>query len=106
MKRVHIAVQEKFLEFIDKLVELEIYPNRSEAIRSALKEFVNKESQFIQNLNSDMIKLKNIHRKYVEFKDEALSKLLRGSEDILTDRHEKRTHSIISSGEFPMKKKT
>lgn len=100
MKRVPLNLQVKFVEFIDKLVELEIYTSRNEAIRSAVKDFIAKESNFLQNLDSDMIKLKEIHRKYVEFKEDALFKL-----GILTDGHKAMRESSISTGKLPLEKK-
>ena len=100
MKRVGLNLQKKFVEFLDRLVELEIYPSRNEAIRCAIKDFIAKESNFIQNLNSDMVKLKEIHRKYVEFKEDALIQL-----GILTDGHRAMRESSISSGKFINKKK-
>lgn len=75
LKKINIYIQEKFDEFLNKLVELGIYPSRNEAIRTAIKDFISKESAFIQNLNNDVIKLKEIHKKYIEFKDGFLNEL-------------------------------
>lgn len=100
MKRIGANLPEALIEFLDKLVELKVYASRNEAIRSAVKDFVAKESNFIQNLNSDMVKLREIHRKYVEFKEDALFKL-----GIFTDKHEKTTDSTISIGKLPLENK-
>lgn len=70
MKRVSLNVQEKLIEFIDKEVELGLYPSRNEAIRTAIKNFIANESQFLSNFNSDIVKLNDLHRKYVEFNED------------------------------------
>lgn len=70
MKKIHIDVQEKFIEFIDKLVKIGIYSSRAEAVRSALKDFITKESQFLSTFNSDIIKVNDLHKKYSEFTEE------------------------------------
>jgi len=75
MKRVNCQLQEKFVEFLDKLVELELYPSRNEAIRLAVKDFIAKESIFLSNLNSDTKKLSDLHRKFVDFDRELKEEL-------------------------------
>ncbi|MBA7492423.1 hypothetical protein ES702_02973 [subsurface metagenome] len=67
MKRVNLNVQEKFIEFLDKEVELGLYPSRNEIIRIAIKDWIQKESIFLSNFNSDTKKLSELHRKFVEF---------------------------------------
>ena len=75
MKQISVSVPETILKYIESLVELQIYPNRNEVIRVALKEFISKESLFIQNLNIDHVKLQDIQKKYIEFKEEFFKNL-------------------------------
>lgn len=75
MKQISVSVPETILEYIESLVKLKLYPNRNEVIRVALKEFISKESLFIQNLNIDHVKLQNIQKKYIEFKEEFFKNL-------------------------------
>lgn len=74
MKRISLNASRKLIEFIDKLVELEIYPSRNEAIRTAIRDFIAKESQFLSNFQDDYLKLKEIHKKYLEFKEDLRNK--------------------------------
>ena len=75
MKTIHIKVNEKILEFIDKITQLGFYPNRSEAIRAALKSFVSNESKFLSDCNQDIVKLNDIHKRFVEFDEAVKAKL-------------------------------
>ena len=75
MKRVNINVQEKIVEFLDKVVDLKFYPSRNEAIRTALKQFIATESKFLSDYNTDIVKLNTLHKKYVEFNEELKQKL-------------------------------
>jgi len=75
MKKIQINVPEKILDFIQKLVDLNIYASRNEAIREALKAFVENQSKFLSNFNSDILKLNELHRKYTEFNEELKEKL-------------------------------
>ena len=43
MKLITIQLPQAYIDGIEKLVEDEIYPNRSEAIRMALRDFIKKE---------------------------------------------------------------
>ncbi|MBD3351777.1 MAG: ribbon-helix-helix protein, CopG family [Candidatus Lokiarchaeota archaeon] len=43
MKLITINVPQAYLDGIEKLVDAEIYPNRSETIRIALRDFIKKE---------------------------------------------------------------
>lgn len=81
---------EKIIEFIESLVELKIYRGRNEAIRTALRNFVEKESNFLSNLNVTIEKIHYLHKKYIE-----LDTRLR--ESIITTTHEKTRESIIST---------
>lgn len=75
MKRVSVNVQEKFLEFIDKIVKLELYPSRNEVIREALKDWISNFSVFLSNFNSDTKKLSELHRKFVEINEQLKQEL-------------------------------
>jgi len=57
MKIITINLPEKYLAAIQVLNDLGIYPNRSEAIRSALRQFLKEELQFSQTLDDENIKL-------------------------------------------------
>ena len=46
MKRVLVQIPEKWVELLDKLVGLQFYPNRNEAIRVAIRELLNQHRQF------------------------------------------------------------
>ena len=81
---------EKILAFIEDLIDIKLYPSRNEAIRMALRNFVEKESIFLSNLNLDMEKLHYLHQKYVELDN-------RLKDSILTTRHRKTRESIIST---------
>ncbi|MHA1820763.1 MAG: ribbon-helix-helix domain-containing protein [Promethearchaeota archaeon] len=43
MKLITINLPQAYIDGIEKLVENEIYPNRSEAIRNALRDFLKRE---------------------------------------------------------------
>lgn len=75
MKRIHLLVQEKLINFIDNLVEMELYPSRSEIMRSALKDWIQKESVFLSNFNSDTKKLTELHRKFTDFNEQLKEQL-------------------------------
>lgn len=51
MRIITINLPEVYVEALEKLTaDLRIYPSRSEAIRTALRNFVNKELENAQNL--------------------------------------------------------
>lgn len=50
MQRITINLPEKYLEAIQILNDLKIYPSRSEAIRCALENFLSKELRLDQEL--------------------------------------------------------
>lgn len=56
MRIITINLPEKYLVAIQILIDLKIYPNRSEAIRKALKEFLHAESIMSDELEFDAFK--------------------------------------------------
>jgi Arc/MetJ-type ribon-helix-helix transcriptional regulator len=58
MKIITINLPEKYLSAIQVLIDLRIYPNRSEAIRIALRDFLSKELHLYQDLEEDTFKRK------------------------------------------------
>lgn len=75
MKRLNVNVQDKYVEFLDKLVDLGMFPSRNEAIRLAIKNFISNESQFLSNFNSDIVKLNDLHKKFVDFSEDVKRQL-------------------------------
>jgi len=57
MKIITINLPEKYLEAIQTLNDLGIYPSRSEAIRTALSEFLEEELKMFGNLEEDTFKM-------------------------------------------------
>lgn len=57
MKIITINLPEKYLEAIQTLNDLGIYPSRSEAIRTALSEFLDDELKMFDNLDVDTFKM-------------------------------------------------
>ncbi len=57
MKIITINLPEKYLEAIQTLNDLGVYPSRSEAIRSALSEFLGDELKMFQNLEEETFKM-------------------------------------------------
>ncbi|NVM19627.1 MAG: type II toxin-antitoxin system ParD family antitoxin [Candidatus Lokiarchaeota archaeon] len=57
MKIITINLPEKYLEAIQTLNDLGIYPSRSEAIRTALSEFLDEELKMFNNLEEDTFKM-------------------------------------------------
>ena len=57
MKIITINLPEKYLEAIQTLNDLGIYPSRSEAIRTALSEFLDDELKMFNNLEEDTFKM-------------------------------------------------
>jgi len=53
MRIITINLSEKHLDAIQVLTDLGLYPSRSEAVRSALGDFLKEELQFYENLNID-----------------------------------------------------
>jgi Arc/MetJ-type ribon-helix-helix transcriptional regulator len=68
-----------------------VFPSRAEAIRSALRDFVQKESQFLQSINADMKKLNYLNRKYLHFDASVKSDLYQ------TDNKKEERESFIST---------
>ncbi|MFX1276486.1 MAG: ribbon-helix-helix domain-containing protein [Promethearchaeota archaeon] len=56
MKIITINLPEKYLSAIQTLNDLGIYPSRSEAIRIALRDFLNEELKMDQDLDLDTFK--------------------------------------------------
>ncbi|UYP46445.1 hypothetical protein NEF87_002730 [Candidatus Lokiarchaeum ossiferum] len=46
MKLITLNLPEPYLEGLEKLVQEELYPNRSEAIRHAVRDLIRKEKAF------------------------------------------------------------
>jgi Arc/MetJ-type ribon-helix-helix transcriptional regulator len=57
MKIITINLPEKYLEAIQTLNDLGIYPSRSEAIRAALSEFLDDELKMFNNLEENTFKM-------------------------------------------------
>jgi len=57
MKIITINLPEKYLEAIQTLNDLGVYPSRSEAIRTALGEFLGDELKMFQNLEEETFKM-------------------------------------------------
>jgi Arc/MetJ-type ribon-helix-helix transcriptional regulator len=57
MKIITINLPEKYLEAIQTLNDLGVYPSRSEAIRTALSEFLSDELKMFQNLEEETFKM-------------------------------------------------
>jgi Arc/MetJ-type ribon-helix-helix transcriptional regulator len=53
MRIITINLSEKYLDAIKVLTDLGVYPSRSEAVRSALEDFLKDELQFYENLDTD-----------------------------------------------------
>ena len=57
MKIITINLPEQYLEAIQVLNDLKIYPSRSEAIREALRRFLEKELVFFNELERNFFKM-------------------------------------------------
>ncbi len=57
MKIITINLPEKYLEAIQTLNDLGVYPSRSEAIRKALSEFLSDELNMFQNLEDKTFRM-------------------------------------------------
>ncbi len=57
MKIITINLPEKYLEAIQTLNDLGVYPSRSEAIRTALSDFLGDELKMFQNLEDETFKM-------------------------------------------------
>jgi len=57
MKIITINLPEKYLEAIQTLNDLGVYPSRSQAIRTALSEFLSDELKMFQNLEEETFKM-------------------------------------------------
>lgn len=57
MKIITINLPEKYLNAIQILNELGIYPSRSEAIRTALREFLKDELKMYEDLDDESFKI-------------------------------------------------
>ena len=57
MKIITINLPEKYLEAIQTLNDLGVYASRSEAIRTALGEFLGDELKMFQNLDEETFKM-------------------------------------------------
>jgi len=43
LRLVSVHLPEKYVEYLEKLVEMKLYPSRSEAIRVAVRDLINRE---------------------------------------------------------------
>ena len=57
MKIITINLPEKYLEAIQTLNDLGVYPSRSEAIRTALSQFLDDELKMFNNLEDETFKM-------------------------------------------------
>ena len=57
MKIITINLPEKYLEAIQTLNDLGVYPSRSEAIRTALSQFLGDELKMFENLEEETFKM-------------------------------------------------
>jgi Arc/MetJ-type ribon-helix-helix transcriptional regulator len=57
MKIITINLPEKYLNAIQTLNEMGIYPSRSEAIRIALKDFLTEELKMYENLDEQSFRM-------------------------------------------------
>ena len=57
MKIITINLSEQYLNAIQILNDLGIYPSRSEAIRIALRDFLSNELKFYQDLDEENFKM-------------------------------------------------
>jgi len=57
MKIITINLPEKYLEAIQTLNDLGVYPSRSEAIRTALSQFLSDELKMFENLEEETFKM-------------------------------------------------
>ena len=57
MKIITINLPEKYLEAIQTLNDLGVYPSRSEAIRTAVRQFLDDELKMFNNLEEDTFKM-------------------------------------------------
>jgi Arc/MetJ-type ribon-helix-helix transcriptional regulator len=57
MKIITINLPEKYLEAIQTLNDLGVYPSRSQAIRTALSQFLDDELKMFNNLEEDTFKM-------------------------------------------------
>lgn len=57
MKIITINLPEKYLEAIQTLNDLGVYPSRSEAIRTALSQFLDDELKMFNNLEDKTFKM-------------------------------------------------
>ncbi len=57
MKIITINLPEKYLEAIQTLNDLGVYPSRSEAIRTALRQFLDDELKMFNNLEDETFKM-------------------------------------------------
>ena len=57
MKIITINLPEKYLEAIQTLNDLGMYPSRSQAIRTALSEFLDDELKMFNNLEENTFKM-------------------------------------------------
>jgi len=57
MKIITINLPEKYLDAIQILNDMNLYPSRSEAIRTALSNFLNKELKMYNDLEDEPFKM-------------------------------------------------
>ncbi|MCK4370294.1 MAG: ribbon-helix-helix protein, CopG family [Candidatus Lokiarchaeota archaeon] len=57
MKIITINLPEKYLQAIQILNDMSVYPSRSEAIRVALRQFLSKEIKMYNDLDDDSFRM-------------------------------------------------
>jgi len=50
MKNVSVALPESYLKLIKKLIDAEVLPSRSEAVRNAVREYLEKDIKLVNNM--------------------------------------------------------
>ena len=57
MRIITINLPEKYLDALQVLQDLHLYPSRSEAIRECLREFLYKEKEFMNTISKESFKM-------------------------------------------------
>ncbi|MHA1820026.1 MAG: ribbon-helix-helix domain-containing protein [Promethearchaeota archaeon] len=55
MQIATINIPDEYLDAIEKLISIGLYNNRSEVVREALKEFIDREKDFTSELKGDLL---------------------------------------------------
>lgn len=74
MKHINLFIPEKWLEQIDKLVEKNVYPNRSEALRVVIREGMKREGIWNRMMQTMIVEGRDNSKKTVT-KEKALEEV-------------------------------